>query len=37
VIAKAIIGRERICVASRILTTKIPSAPLEAITWLQHP
>jgi hypothetical protein len=36
VIARAITGRERICVASHILTTKIPSAPLVAVTWLQH-
>jgi hypothetical protein len=28
--------QRRICVASRILTTKIPSALLVAITWLQH-
>jgi ribosomal protein S27E len=36
VIARAIIDRERICVASRFLTTKIPSAPLAAVMWLQH-
>jgi hypothetical protein len=28
--------REKVCVASCILITKIPSAPLVAITWLQH-
>jgi hypothetical protein len=32
----AIIGRERICVASRSLTTKIPSVLLVAVMWLQH-
>jgi hypothetical protein len=36
VTARAIIGRERIGVASRLLTTKIPSALLVAVVWLQH-
>jgi hypothetical protein len=37
VIARAINELKRsVCVVSRILTTKIPSAPLGAITWLQH-
>jgi hypothetical protein len=36
VIARAIIGREGICVVSRILTIKIPSALLVAVMWLQH-
>jgi hypothetical protein len=36
VIARAITGRERICVASRLLTTKIPSVLLVAVMWLQH-
>jgi hypothetical protein len=36
VIASAIIDRERICVVSRILTTKIPSALLVTVMWLQH-
>jgi hypothetical protein len=36
VIARAIKGREGIWVASRFLTTKIPSALLVTITWLQH-
>jgi hypothetical protein len=35
-IAKAIEGRERICVTSCYLTTKIPSALLVAVVWLQH-
>jgi hypothetical protein len=36
VIAKAIIGREGIGVASRFLTTKILSVLLVAVVWLQH-
>jgi hypothetical protein len=28
--------RRGVCVASRALTTKIPSEPLVTITWLQH-
>jgi hypothetical protein len=36
VIAKAIIGREGIWMASRFLTTKIPSALLMAVVRLQH-
>jgi hypothetical protein len=36
VIARAITSRERVCVVSRILTTKIPSALLAAVMWLQH-
>jgi hypothetical protein len=36
VIVRAIIGREGINVVSRILTIKIPSAPLVAVMWLQH-
>jgi hypothetical protein len=35
-IAKAILGREGIWMASRFLTTKIPSALLVAVVWLQH-
>jgi hypothetical protein len=33
---KAIKGRERVCVTSCYLTTKVPSAPLVAVGWLQH-
>jgi hypothetical protein len=36
VIEKTIAGWEGVCVASRILATKIPSAPLVAIMWLQR-
>jgi hypothetical protein len=36
VIPKAIIGREGIWMASRLLTTKIPSALLVVVGWLQH-
>jgi hypothetical protein len=36
VIERAITGWEGVCVASRILTTKIPSALLVAIIWLQR-
>jgi hypothetical protein len=36
VTARAIKGREGIWVASRFLTTKMPSALLVTITWLQH-
>jgi hypothetical protein len=36
VIERAITGRERVCVANHVLTTKIPSALLVASTWLQH-
>jgi hypothetical protein len=36
VIARAINSRERICVTSCFLTTKIPSALLVAVGWLQH-
>jgi hypothetical protein len=36
VIARAIIGWEKIWVASRFLTTKIPSVLLVAVVWLQH-
>jgi hypothetical protein len=36
VIARAIIGRERMCVASRFPTIKIPSVLLVAVMWLQH-
>jgi hypothetical protein len=37
VIVRAINELKRsVCVVSRILTTKIPSAPLGVITWLQH-
>jgi hypothetical protein len=36
VIEKTITGWEGVCVVSRILTTKIPSAPLVAIMWLQR-
>jgi hypothetical protein len=36
VIARAIIGREGIWMASRFLTTKIPSTLLVAVGWLQH-
>jgi hypothetical protein len=36
VIAREIKGRERICVMSCYLTTKIPSALLVAVVWLQH-
>jgi hypothetical protein len=36
VIVRAIKGREGIWVASRLLTTKIPSTPLAAVGWLQH-
>jgi hypothetical protein len=36
VIARAIKGRERICVTSCYLTTKIPSAPLVVVVRLQH-
>jgi hypothetical protein len=36
VIAKTIIGREWIWMTSRFLTTKIPSALLVAVMWLQH-
>jgi hypothetical protein len=35
-IEKTITGWEGVCVASRIVTTKIPSAPLVAIMWLQR-
>jgi hypothetical protein len=35
-IARAIEGRERVCVTSCYLTTKVPSAPLVAVGWLQH-
>jgi hypothetical protein len=34
--ARAIKGGEKFLVASRFLTTKIPSALLEAVGWLQH-
>jgi hypothetical protein len=34
--ARAIKGREKIWVASRFLTTKIPSVLLVAVVWLQH-
>jgi hypothetical protein len=36
VIGNAINSRERICVTSCFLTTKIPSALLVAVVWLQH-
>jgi hypothetical protein len=36
VIPKTIIGREGFWIASRLLTTKIPSALLVAVGWLQH-
>jgi hypothetical protein len=36
VIETAITGWEGVCVVSRILTTKIPSALLVAIIWLQR-
>jgi hypothetical protein len=36
VIARAITGEENVRVASRILTTRIPSALLVAVMWLQH-
>jgi hypothetical protein len=36
VIARAIESRERICVTSCYLTTKMPSALLVAVGWLQH-
>jgi hypothetical protein len=35
-IARAIKSRERICVTSCYLTTKIPSTLLVAVVWLQH-
>jgi hypothetical protein len=35
-IGRAINSRERICVTSCYLTTKIPSALLVAVVWLQH-
>jgi hypothetical protein len=35
-IARVITGKERICVASLFPTTKIPSALLVAVMWLQH-
>jgi hypothetical protein len=35
-IARAIKSRERICVTSCYPTTKIPSALLVAVVWLQH-
>jgi hypothetical protein len=35
-IGRAINSRERICVTSCYLTTKIPSALLVAVGWLQH-
>jgi hypothetical protein len=34
--ARAIKGREKIWVASRFLTTKIPTALLVVVVWLQH-
>jgi hypothetical protein len=36
VIERTITGREGVCVASRILTTMIPSAHLVAIMWMQR-
>jgi hypothetical protein len=36
IIGRAINSRERICVTSCYLTTKIPSALLVAVVWLQH-
>jgi hypothetical protein len=35
-IGRAINSRERICVTSFYLTTKIPSALLVAVGWLRH-